>query len=125
MNIQTLIIVALVIVIVILLATRNRGATQDFTQVVLPSQSRNGTVVVPTEAQNGYFDLRLEAAGSRKIEVIKQIRTFTSLGLKEAKDLMEAAPVNIVSGVNFADAEKIRLALVEAGATVTVLPQGK
>jgi len=56
--------------------------------------------------------------------VIKALRTMTNLGLKETKDLMDSAPVQILSGATSADAERARQALVAAGATVKVLPQG-
>jgi large subunit ribosomal protein L7/L12 len=66
------------------------------------------------------FDVVLEAAGDKKIQVIKEVRTLTSLGLKEAKDLVEAAPKPILERVAKDAAEKAREALETAGATVTV-----
>ncbi len=66
------------------------------------------------------FDVVLEAAGEKKINVIKEVRALTSLGLKEAKDLVEAAPKAILEGVDKAAADKAKEALEGAGATVTV-----
>jgi large subunit ribosomal protein L7/L12 len=66
------------------------------------------------------FDVVLEAAGDKKIQVIKEVRGLTSLGLKEAKDLVEAAPKPILEKVDKAAAEKAKEALEGAGATVTL-----
>ena len=66
------------------------------------------------------FDVILEAAGDKKIQVIKEVRTLTSLGLKEAKDLVDGAPKPILEKVNKEAADKARAALEGAGATVTV-----
>ena len=66
------------------------------------------------------FDVILEAAGDKKINVIKEVRALTSLGLKEAKDLVEAAPKPILEKVDKAAADKAKEALEGAGATVTV-----
>jgi large subunit ribosomal protein L7/L12 len=76
----------------------------------------------PAEAavEQDEFDVVLEAAGEKKINVIKEVRALTSLGLKEAKDLVEAAPKAILEGVDKAAAEKAKDALEGAGATVTV-----
>ncbi|MEV0354280.1 50S ribosomal protein L7/L12 [Nonomuraea sp. NPDC050680] len=67
------------------------------------------------------FDVILEGAGDKKIQVIKEIRALTSLGLKEAKDLVDGAPKNVFDGkVNKEQAEKAKAALEGAGASVTV-----
>ncbi|HET9501798.1 MAG TPA: 50S ribosomal protein L7/L12 [Marmoricola sp.] len=66
------------------------------------------------------FDVVLEAAGEKKINVIKEVRSLTSLGLKEAKELVEAAPKPILEKVNKEAAAKAKDALEAAGATVTV-----
>ena len=66
------------------------------------------------------FDVVLEAAGENKIPVIKEVRGLTSLGLKEAKDLVEAAPKAILEKVNKETAEKAKEALEGAGATVSL-----
>jgi large subunit ribosomal protein L7/L12 len=64
------------------------------------------------------FDVVLAAAGANKIQVIKAIREITGLGLKEAKDLVEAAPKTVKEQVSKADAEEMKKKLTEAGATV-------
>ena len=66
------------------------------------------------------FDVVLEAAGDKKIGVIKEVRALTSLGLKEAKDLVDGAPQPILEGVNKETAEKAKEQLEGAGATVTL-----
>ena len=66
------------------------------------------------------FDVVLEAAGDKKINVIKEVRAMTSLGLKEAKDLVEAAPKTLLEKVNKEAADKAKEALEAAGATVTL-----
>ncbi|MDF5751551.1 50S ribosomal protein L7/L12 [Spongiactinospora sp. TRM90649] len=66
------------------------------------------------------FDVILEAAGDKKIQVIKEVRALTSLGLKEAKDLVDGAPKALLEKVNKEAAEKAKAALEGAGATVTV-----
>jgi large subunit ribosomal protein L7/L12 len=66
------------------------------------------------------FDVVLESAGDKKIQVIKEVRGLTSLGLKEAKDLVESAPKAILEKVDKAAAEKAKEALEGAGATVSV-----
>ena len=64
------------------------------------------------------FEIHLAAAGDKKINVIKEVRTITGLGLKEAKDLVEGAPSKLKDGVGKEDAEKFKKQLEEAGATV-------
>jgi large subunit ribosomal protein L7/L12 len=66
------------------------------------------------------FEVVLEAAGDKKINVIKEVRALTSLGLKEAKDLVEAAPKTILENATKEAADKAKEALEAAGATVTV-----
>ena len=72
------------------------------------------------EEEKVEFDVVLTAAGDKKIQVIKEVRALTSLGLKEAKDLVEAAPKPVLEKVNKEDAEKAKAALEAAGATVEV-----
>jgi len=71
-------------------------------------------------ADQDEFDVVLEAAGDKKINVIKEVRGLTSLGLKEAKELVESAPKPILEKVNKETADKAKEALEAAGATVTV-----
>ncbi|GGG54633.1 50S ribosomal protein L7/L12 [Kocuria dechangensis] len=66
------------------------------------------------------FDVVLESAGEKKIQVIKEVRALTSLGLKEAKDLVDSAPKAVLEGANKEAAEKAKEALEGAGATVTL-----
>ena len=66
------------------------------------------------------FDIELSEAGSNKIAVIKEVRTITGLGLKEAKDLVEAAPKPLKQGVKKEEAEEMKKALEAAGAKVTL-----
>jgi large subunit ribosomal protein L7/L12 len=66
------------------------------------------------------FDVILESAGDKKIQVIKEVRTLTSLGLKEAKDLVDGAPKPLLEKVNKETADKAKEALEAAGATVSV-----
>jgi large subunit ribosomal protein L7/L12 len=75
---------------------------------------------VEVEEEKDEFDVVLEAAGEKKIQVIKEVRTLTSLGLKEAKDLVDGAPKPVLEKVNKEAAEKAKAALEGAGATVTV-----
>ena len=72
------------------------------------------------EEEKDEFDVILEAAGDKKIQVIKEVRALTSLGLKEAKDLVDSAPKAVLEGVNKETAEKAKAQLEGAGATVTL-----
>jgi large subunit ribosomal protein L7/L12 len=72
------------------------------------------------EEEKDEFDVVLESAGDKKIQVIKEVRALTSLGLKEAKDLVDAAPKPVLEKVNKETAEKAKAALEGAGATVTL-----
>lgn len=77
-----------------------------------------GAAEAPKVEEKTEFDVVLAAAGANKIQVIKAIREITGLGLKEAKDLVEAAPKNVKEAVSKADAEEMKKKLTEAGATV-------
>ena len=72
------------------------------------------------DEEKSEFDVVLTAAGDKKIQVIEEVRALTSLGLKEAKDLVEAAPKPVLEKANKEDAEKAKAALEGAGATVEV-----
>jgi large subunit ribosomal protein L7/L12 len=74
----------------------------------------------PAAEEKTEFDVILQAAGGNKINVIKVVREITALGLKEAKDLVEAAPKAVKEGVSKDEAEAIRTKLADAGATVEV-----
>ena len=81
-----------------------------------------GAAAAPAEAEpeQDEFDVVLEAAGEKKIQVIKEVRALTSLGLKEAKDLVDGAPKPVLEGVNKETADKAKAQLEGAGATVTL-----
>jgi large subunit ribosomal protein L7/L12 len=75
---------------------------------------------VAAEEEKDEFDVILQSAGEKKIQVIKVVREITSLGLKEAKDLVDGAPKPVKEATTKADAEEIKKKLEEAGATVEV-----
>jgi large subunit ribosomal protein L7/L12 len=77
-----------------------------------------GAAPAAVEEEKTEFNVILTAAGAQKINVIKEVRAITSLGLKEAKDLVEGAPKAVKEGVNKDEAEKIKKQLEAAGATV-------
>jgi large subunit ribosomal protein L7/L12 len=79
-----------------------------------------GDGAAPEEEESDEADVILEAAGDKKIQVIKEVRTLTSLGLKEAKELVEAAPKAVLEKVTKEAANKAKEALEGAGASVTV-----
>jgi large subunit ribosomal protein L7/L12 len=78
-----------------------------------------GAAAAPVEEQTE-FTVVLKATGEKKVEVIKVVRAITALGLKEAKDLVEAAPQNVKEAVSKADAEKFKKDLEAAGAQVEI-----
>ncbi|MGD9892810.1 MAG: 50S ribosomal protein L7/L12 [Dehalococcoidia bacterium] len=79
-----------------------------------------GAAAAPAEEEQTEFTVVLKDFGANKINVIKAVRELTSLGLKEAKDLVEAAPTNVKEGISKEDAEAARAKLTEAGATVDI-----
>ena len=79
-----------------------------------------GGAAAEEEAAQDEFDVILEAAGDKKIQVIKEVRSLTSLGLKEAKDLVDGTPKPVLEKVTKEAADKAKAALEGAGATVTV-----
>jgi large subunit ribosomal protein L7/L12 len=96
--------------------------TFDVTAAAPVAVAAAGAAAAPAEVaeEQDEFDVILEAAGEKKIQVIKEVRTLTSLGLKEAKDLVDGAPKSVLEKVNKESAEKAKAALEGAGATVTV-----
>jgi large subunit ribosomal protein L7/L12 len=78
----------------------------------------DGAAPAAVEEEKSEFNVVLKDAGANKINVIKAVREVTTLGLKEAKDLVEAAPTNVKEGIGKADAEAVVKKLQEAGATV-------
>jgi large subunit ribosomal protein L7/L12 len=77
-----------------------------------------GAEAAPVEEEQQEFDVVLVSAGDKKIQVIKEVRALTNLGLKEAKDLVDAAPKPVLEKVSKEDAEKAKAQLEGAGATV-------
>jgi large subunit ribosomal protein L7/L12 len=87
--------------------------------VAVAAAPAGGGAAAPVEEQTE-FSVILSAIGDKKIEVIKEVRVITALGLKEAKDLVEAAPKPVKEGVTKEEAEKIKAALEKAGAKVEI-----
>jgi large subunit ribosomal protein L7/L12 len=87
---------------------------------VAAAPAGGGAAAAPVVEEKTEFNVVLMAAGANKINVIKAVREVTSLGLKEAKDLVDGAPKPIKEGVNKEEAESIRKKFVDAGATVEV-----
>ena len=87
--------------------------------VAIAAPAAGGAAAAPAVEQTE-FDVVMTAHGDNKINVIKVVRELTGLGLKEAKDLVDAAPKPIKEGISKADAEKIVAALAEAGAKVEI-----
>jgi len=85
-----------------------------------PVAGVGGDGAAPAEEEQDEFDVVLAATGDKKIQVIKEVRALTSLGLKEAKDLVDSAPKPVLEKVSKEDAEKARAQLEGAGATVEV-----
>jgi len=85
--------------------------------VAVAGPAGGGAAAAPVEEKTE-FSVILLAAGEKKIEVIKEVRAITALGLKEAKDLVEGAPKPVKEGVNKDEAEKIKVQLEKAGAKV-------
>ena len=96
------------------------GVSAAAAAVAMPAAAAGGgEAAAPAEEQTA-FDVILQAAGGQKINVIKVVREVTALGLKEAKDLVEAAPKAVKEGVSKEEAETVRQKLADAGATVEV-----
>ena len=87
---------------------------------VMAGPMPTGGAAAEPAAEQTEFDVVLEAAGAQKINVIKVVRAATSLGLKEAKDLVDGAPKAIKQAISKEDAQKLKKDLEEAGATVTI-----
>ena len=94
------------------------GVTAAAPVAVAAAPAAGGAAEAPAEEEQDEFDVILSAAGDKKIQVIKEVRSLTSLGLKEAKDLVDAAPKPVLEKVSKEDAEKAKAQLEGAGATV-------
>jgi large subunit ribosomal protein L7/L12 len=93
------------------------GVSAAAAVAVAAAPGAGGGAAAPAEEKTE-FTVVLAAAGEKKIEVIKEVRAITGLGLKEAKDLVEGAPKNVKEGVNKDEADKIKAQLEKAGAKV-------
>ena len=93
------------------------GVSAAAAVAVAAAPAAGGAAAAPVEEQTE-FTVVLAAVGDKKIEVIKEVRAITALGLKEAKDLVEAAPKPVKEGVSKEEAEKIKAALEKVGAKV-------
>jgi large subunit ribosomal protein L7/L12 len=96
------------------------GVTAAAPVAVAVAGPAGGGAAAEVVEEQDEFDVILEDAGDKKIQVIKEVRTLTNLGLKEAKDLVEGAPKAVVEKVNKEAAEKAKAALEAAGAKVSV-----
>ena len=94
------------------------GVTAAAPVAVAAAPAGGGGDAGGAEEEKSEFDVVLTAAGDKKIQVIKEVRALTSLGLKEAKDLVEGAPKAVKEGLSKEDAEKLKKELEEQGATV-------
>jgi large subunit ribosomal protein L7/L12 len=96
------------------------GVSAAAAAVAMPAAAAGGGEAAAAAEEKTEFDVILQAVGGNKINVIKVVREVTSLGLKEAKDLVEAAPKAVKEGVSKDEAETIKQKLADAGATVEV-----
>ncbi len=94
------------------------GVTAAAPVAVAAAAPAGGGEAAPAEEEQDEFDVILLGAGEKKIQVIKEVRSLTSLGLKEAKDLVDGAPKPVLEKVSKEDAEKAKAQLEEAGASV-------
>jgi large subunit ribosomal protein L7/L12 len=94
------------------------GVTAAAPVAVAAAPAAGGGADAPAEEEKDEFDVVLVAAGDKKIQVIKEVRALTSLGLKEAKDLVDGAPKAVLEKVDKAAADKAKEQLESAGATV-------
>jgi large subunit ribosomal protein L7/L12 len=96
------------------------GVSAAAAAVAMPAAAGAGAEAAAPAEEQTEFDVILQAVGAAKINVIKVVREVTALGLKEAKDLVEAAPKAVKEGVSKEEAETVRQKLADAGATVEV-----
>jgi large subunit ribosomal protein L7/L12 len=97
------------------------GVTAMAPMAAAAAPAGGGAAAAAPEEEKTEFNVVLKDFGANKINVIKAVREVTTLGLKEAKDLVESAPANIKEGVDKAEADSIKTKLTEAGATVDVV----
>ncbi len=94
------------------------GVSANMPVMAMPAAGAAGGAAAPAAEEKTAFTVVLASAGANKISVIKEVRTITSLGLKEAKDLVDAAPKPVKEGVTKEEAEEMKKKLEAAGATV-------
>jgi len=102
----------------LLAAFEDRFGVTAAAPVAVAAAPAGGGEAAGAEEEKDEFDVILTGAGDKKIQVIKEVRSLTSLGLKEAKDLVDGAPKPVLERANKADAEKAKAQLEAAGATV-------
>jgi large subunit ribosomal protein L7/L12 len=96
------------------------AAAAPMAMPMMPGAAAGGAAEAEAAEEQTEFDVILASAGDKKINVIKEVRAITGLGLKEAKDLVEGTPKPLKEGVNKEEADKIKAQLEDAGATVEV-----
>jgi large subunit ribosomal protein L7/L12 len=96
------------------------GVSAAAASVAVAAPAAGGAAAAPAAEEKTEFSVVLTSAGANKINVIKVVREVTSLGLKEAKDLVDGAPKTVKEGVNKDEAESIKKKFTDAGATVEV-----
>lgn len=96
------------------------GVSASAPAMAMPMMAMAGAPAAAAEEEKTEFDVVYKAPGANKINVIKVVRTLTSLGLKEAKDLVDGAPSPVKTGISKAEAEEAQKQLVEAGAEVEI-----
>ncbi|HSB82229.1 MAG TPA: 50S ribosomal protein L7/L12 [Candidatus Methylomirabilis sp.] len=94
------------------------GVSAAAAVAVAPGAAAGGGGAAPAAEEKTEFTVVLASVGEKKIQVIKEVRAITGLGLKEAKDLVDGAPKPVKEGISKTEAEEIKKKLVEAGATV-------
>jgi large subunit ribosomal protein L7/L12 len=94
------------------------GVTAAAPVAAMPAGGGGAAAAAPEEEEQDEFDVVLAAVGDKKIQVIKEVRALTNLGLKEAKDVVDSAPKAVLEKVSKEDAEKAKAQLEGAGATV-------
>ncbi|MDD8044860.1 MAG: 50S ribosomal protein L7/L12 [Verrucomicrobiota bacterium] len=96
------------------------GVTAAAPMAAMPMGMMGGAGAVEAEAEKDSFDVVLVSAGEKKIQVIKEVRVITSLGLKEAKELVDGAPKTVKEGVTKEEAEELKNKLESAGAVIEI-----
>ncbi|MCU0665793.1 MAG: 50S ribosomal protein L7/L12 [Candidatus Omnitrophica bacterium] len=94
------------------------GVQANMPMMAMPAAAAGAAGAAPAAEEKSAFTVVLASAGANKIAVIKEVRTITNLGLKEAKDLVDAAPKPVKEGANKEEAEEMKKKLEAAGATV-------